>query len=302
MFEFIKIITLRATYECQEEGCLPPYLGSTIRGILGHCIRDSYCDYPRRRCHQCKKRTACHYVQCFSNTGGEAGAVNPYALYIHGGGKENWKIGDICVFDLTLFGNGAEQAEIYLKALKAAEQKGWGAARLSFKLIQVTEAESEKMIYAGGKSWVCNLSPRPLQIAERKASYANLFFDTPLRIVSSEKLFEKLPFDMLMQFLIRRISLLTTAHTEFRLDWDEEGLLEEARKVRTISEYWREIPFERYSMNKREGKLELHSKTGWVLYEGDLSTFVPILEVGRYLRLGKGATIGFGHYEISYDR
>lgn len=35
MFEFIKILTLRATYECQEEGRLPSYLGSTIRGILG---------------------------------------------------------------------------------------------------------------------------------------------------------------------------------------------------------------------------------------------------------------------------
>lgn len=302
MFEFIKIITLRATYECQEEGGLPAYLGSTIRGILGHCLRDSFCEYPRRRCYRCERKDACTYVRCFSNTGGEAGAVNPFTLYVHGGGKENWKKGDVCIFDLTLFGNGAEQAGVYLDALIAAEQKGWGAARLSFRLIQVIEAETGNMIYVDGKRWICNLSPRPLQIVERNASYANLFFDTPLRIVSGDKLFEKLPFDLLIQFLIRRISLLTTAHTEFQLEWDEAGLLEEAGKIRTISEYWREIPFERYSMNRKNGKLELPSKTGWVLYEGDLSTFVPILEVGRYLRLGKGATIGFGHYEISYDR
>ena len=30
--------------------------------------------------------------------------------------------------------------------------------------------------------------------------------------------------------------------------------------------------------------------------------FVPILEAGKFLRVGKGATIGFGHYEISYDK
>lgn len=302
MFDFFKIITLRATYECQEEGRLPSYLGSTIRGILGHCMRDFCCEYPSEKCFRCEKRNSCLYVQCFSNTGGEAGAVNPYTLYVHGEGRENWKKGDVCVFDLMLFGKAAEQAGIYLDALQAAEQKGWGAARLSFRLIQVIEPDSEKMIYAGGRSWIRNLLPRPLQIKERNASYANLFFDTPLRIVSGDKLFENLTFDILMQFLIRRISLLTMAYTDFQMELDEEGLLEEAKKVRTVSEYWREIPFSRYSMSQKGSRLDLPSKTGWVLYEGDLSPFVPILEVGKYLRLGKGATIGFGHYEITYDR
>lgn len=302
MFEFIKVITLRATYECQQEGRLPSYLGSTIRGILGHCIRDFCCEYQSERCYQCEKKEACLYVQCFSNTGGEAGAVNPYTLYVHGEGRGTWKKGDVCVFDLMLFGRGADQAGIYLDALQAAEQKGWGAARFSFRLIQVIDPDSEKLIYSGGKIWMRNLSPRPLQITERNASYANLFFDTPLRIISGDRLFEKLTFDVLMQFLIRRISLLTMAYTDFQLEWDEEGLLEEARKVRTVSEYWREIPFSRYSMNQKNCRLDLPSKTGWVMYEGDLSKFVPILEAGRYLRLGKGATIGFGHYEITYDR
>lgn len=302
MFEFIKIITLRATYECQDEGYLPPYLGSTIRGILGHCMRDFCCEHPDKRCFLCEKKDECVYVQYFSNTGKEAGAVNPYTLYVHGGGREKWVKGDTCTFDLTLFGAGAEQAVLYMDALQAAEQKGWGAARLTFRLMRVVNPESDKVIYAGGKSWIRNLSPQPLQIMERNATSASLFFDTPLRIVSGKSLFQKLPFEMLIQFLIRRISLLTMAHTNYRLDWNGEELLEQAKKVRTLNEYWREIPFTRYSMNQKDGKLQLPSKTGWVLYEGDLSDFVPILEVGKYLRAGKGATIGFGHYEVSYDR
>ena len=89
---------------------------------------------------------------------------------------------------------------------------------------------------------------------------------------------------------------------DFELEWNKEELLEQARGIQTLDEYWREIPFSRYSMNQKDGKLELTSKTGWVLYEGDLSQFVPILEVGKYLRVGKGATIGFGHYEVFYDK
>lgn len=149
MFEFIKILTLRATYECQEEGRLPSYLGSTIRGILGHCIRDFCCDFPDKRCFQCEKKDNCLYVQCFSNTGGEAGAVNPYVLYVHGEGRERWKKGDLCVFDLTLLGSGTERAGIYLDALQAAEKRGWGAARLSFRLMQIIDSDSGNVIYAG---------------------------------------------------------------------------------------------------------------------------------------------------------
>ena len=107
---------------------------------------------------------------------------------------------------------------------------------------------------------------------------------------------------MLIQFLIRRISLLTLAYTDYQLEWDKEELLEQARKVKTVDEYWREIPFTRYSMNQEKGKLELPSREGWILYEGDLTDFVPILEAGKYLRIGKGATIGFGHYEVFYDK
>lgn len=302
MFEFIKILTLRATYECQEEGRLPSYLGSTIRGVLGHCIREFCCAYPFQRCFRCERKSTCLYVKCFSNTGGEAGAVNPYVLYVHGEGRENWKKGDICVFDITMLGTGTERAGVYLDALEAAEQKGWGANRLSFRLIQVTDPDSGKLVYAGGKSWHRNLLPQPLQITERRASYANLFFDTPLRTVSGEKLFEELSFRTLIQFLIRRISLLTKAYTEYRLEWNEEELLNKAGEIKTLSEYWREIPFSRYSMNREDGKLNLPSRTGWVLYEGDISGFVPILEVGKCLRIGKGTTIGFGHYEVFYDK
>ena len=302
MFEFFKLIILRAVYECQEEGELPPYLGSTIRGILGHCIREFCCEFPKLKCFCCDRRKDCLYASCFSNTGGEAGAVNPYTLYVHGEGRRSWRKGDVCVFDLTLFGRGAEQAGIYLDALLAAEQKGWGAARLSFRLVQVTEADSARLIYAGGRIWSRNLIPQPLKIQERTVSSANFFFDTPLRIASGGKLFESLPFEKLIRFLIRRISLLATAYTDVQVTWDEEAMLELAGRVKIVEEAWREIPFVRYSMNQKDRKLALPGKTGWVLYEGELSSFVPVLEVGKYLRVGKGATIGFGHYEVNYDR
>lgn len=301
MFSYMKIIAMRAEYECLEDGLLPAYLGSTIRGILGHCIHAFYCKCENTKCFLCEEKEICLYAQCFSNTGGVAGAVNPYVLYHHGPGKEKWEKGDHCVFDLTLFGKGAEHAGIYLDALIAAEQKGWGARQLPFRLLQITDPDSQRLIYGAGKVWLRNLNPRKLSIDARNATYACLTFDTPLRIVSSGELFQSLPFDRLIRFLIRRILLITTKYTDTRPEWDIEEILTHAAAVNTVAESWREIPFTRYSMNQKDKKLALDSRMGWILYEGDLSRFVPILEAGKYIRVGKGATIGFGHYDISYD-
>lgn len=301
MFEFMEILTLRASYKCLSDGLLPPYLGSTIRGILGHCIREFYCSDMSQKCFLCGKRDVCPYVQCFSNTGGKAGAVNPYTIYVHGQAKEKWEKGAPCVFDLTLFGKGTEYAGIFLDALLEAEHKGWGARRLSFQLEQVVVPETGKLIYAGGRSWNRNLISRQLSVGERKARHVCLVFDTPLRVVSGGRLFSELSFKMLIQFLARRFSLLATAYTDVCLEWDFEEMLMRAAEVKTIHEDWKEVPFTRYSVNQKDGKLELPGKTGWVLYEGDLTGFTPLLEAGKYLRIGKGATIGFGHYDVFYD-
>lgn len=301
MFKFMKTFTVRANYECRKDGILPGYLGSTIRGILGHCIRETYCQEKDKKCFLCERREDCMYVRCFNNTGGEAGAVNPYNIYVHGQGKEKWEKGDTCVFDLTLLGTATEYAEVYLEALIDAEKKGWGAARLPFRLIHVTDPKSGKMLYARGKSWMHNLNPTILSVEERNASSACINFDTPLRIVSSGKLLRNLPFDVLIQFLSRRMSLITQKYTDVCLEWDTEMMLQQAAQIRIADESWREVPFSRYSINQKTGKLELDAISGWVLYEGDLSCFVPLLEAGKYLHIGKGATIGFGHYEVFYD-
>ena len=302
MFEHIKLVTLRAVFSAEAAGTLPPYLGSTIRGILGHCFREFACVNSDVKCFCCEKRENCLYVRYFSNTGKEAGAVNPYTLHVLTRGKTEWKPGDECAFDLTLIGDVSAQAGIYLDALQAMERKGWGAARIPFKLERVTDPVSEKLIYGGGQLWLRNLVPFSLAPMEKMANFAAVEFDTPLRIVSGKQLCRSIPFPTLIQFLSRRISLLSQAFTDHRIEWDEEPMLEAAGQVRIISENWRSIDFTRYSMTKAENKLDLPAIEGWVLYEGNLENFIPLLEVGRDLHVGKGATIGFGHYMTSYDK
>lgn len=302
MFQFMDIVTLRAVFEARGSGILPKYLGSTIRGILGHCIREFVCDKLQTKCFRCPQQKNCLYVSCFCSTGGAAGAVNPYVIYVHTQGKTEWKTGEVCVFDLTLFGKVAQQAGIYLDALQEAQNKEWGSSKIPFQLLQISDPITKRLIYTQGKLWLRNITPSPFSVQERQADMAMLTFDTPLRVVSGKELVEGLPFVTLVQFLTRRFSLMAKAFTDHTLEWNEKEMLQAAAKVQVVHQNWRKIPFGRYSINQKNNYLELPAQSGWILYEGELSSFTGLLEAGRLLHIGKDSTIGFGHYDIVYNK
>lgn len=301
MFEYIKIITLRACYVAKTSGHLPEYLGSTVRGVMGHCFRE-FVGCSRNKCFACSKQEECLSVRYFSSTGGEAGAVNPYVIHVYTNGKTEWAPGDACIFDLTLFGRAAENGGIYLDALIAMQQQGWGAERLSFQLIQVSDPDTGLLIYGSGKCWMSNLRPRFMETKGHQANEALLMFDTPVSIESGKELFQSLPFETLIQFLSRRISLITQAFTDQLLEWDVDSMMQKAAGIKIISQEWTDNSFERYSIRQKENRIELPCRIGWVMYEGELGPFTPILEAGKHFHVGKKSTIGFGHYQISFDR
>lgn len=301
MFEFMTVVTLRVVFAAQGSGHLPEYLGSTIRGIMGHCFREFVCNTPDARCIQCEERCSCSYVRSFSNTGGEGGAINPFVLYPHTRDKTDWKPGDECMFDLTLFGHGADQPQIYMDALIGMAKRGWGSDRIPFTLKRITDSDTCRLLYVDGNTWLRNLTPHVMKIREGNARAALVSFRTPVRIVSGGELFSELPFHVLMRFLAGRFSLLTQVCTDYVVEWEQEEMLKRAKQITTACQEWRKVDFTRYSMNQKNHKLELPAQIGWALYEGNLAPFVPYLEAGRYLQVGKSTTIGFGHYDVYYD-
>ncbi|MTK06196.1 MAG: CRISPR system precrRNA processing endoribonuclease RAMP protein Cas6 [Hungatella sp.] len=303
MWEHFKITTLKITFMCCEEGVLPPYLGSTIRGIMGHCIREFTCNACKdEKCYLCKNRENCLYVKFFSNTGKEAGAVNPYTIHVLNNGKTQWVKGDECTFELTLFGFAAENAGIYLDAIVEMEKKGWGASRLPFKLTRVSDAYTGRLIYTQGRMWLRNMECHLMEVGKQEASAVMVSFDTPLRIMTQKSLCRLPTFANLMQFTSRRLSLLSQIYTGQKVQWNDKEIIKQAEKVNITGHMLRYVDFKRFSINQESNKLELPAMEGWVMYEGELSYLSPILEAGKIIHIGKGTTIGFGHYETFYNK
>lgn len=298
-FEQFHFLHFRALFTARESGQLPPYLGSTLRGVLGHAMRDLVCRYPRLPCHQCEISKECPYANSFNSPGNVGGAVNPWVLYVPMRDKGTWQVGDSLAFDLTVIGNAAELGSFYLDGIRNMERFGWGASRLRFGLTQIIDPLRQALIWSGGQVLTDRLELHRLPANERVADSVLIRFHTPLRLLVSRKLCLRPTFRDLVQSIARRISLLSQAYTGQPIRWNEEAILNQAEHVCTSEEEWRFVDLERYSMTY-ERKLSLDGIEGWARYEGDITPFIPLLEAGRWLHAGKNATHGFGRYETFY--
>lgn len=298
MFSHLNSITLRVTYEAQGKGSLPPYLGSTIRGLIGHSLRGMVCPTPKVKCFTCELAPDCAYANYFVSPRNAAGSVNPFVLLPVTSHKTLWEKGDVCEFEITLFGKSSKEISLMAQMFRQVGHLGWGSARIPFKLLKITN--EDKLVWYNDELYLKNAMPQPLMVTERETSMVFMHFSTPLRLEKSKALIEKPSFENIIQAIARRIGLLSHAYEDFQMEWNYEAMLAEARKVKIVDCKWEKNTFRRYSMNQRNRELVKDTMTGWVCYEGDLTPFTPLLEAGKLIHIGRNSTHGFGYYTIGY--
>lgn len=295
----LKVLKLRAVFKAEDNGELPAYLGSTIRGLLGHAMRDSVCVAPNVRCHLCEYSDTCEYTAHFNSAGNVAGSVNPYVLYVPIRNKVYWQRGDLLTFDITIFGRSTLAADFYVSSILLMAEYGWGANRLKFSPVQIMNVYDKSIIWSDGQIWAHNLRPNLVHIKERMTNGVLLRFNSPTRVVMKQKLQRSLSFEQIIQSILTRMSLLLHAYEGVILDLNEEEILKKAQQVQTVEENWRFVDFKRYSRTYNR-KLELPSIEGYVRFKGDITPFTPLLEIGEIVQIGKNTTHGFGNYNLYY--
>jgi len=295
-FKFIKLET---RFQAEESATLPPFLGSTIRGILNVSMRNLVCIAPKVQCHLCKFAPSCSYPNFFNSAGNIAGSVNPYILYAPIRDKVSWKKGDMASFDLTTFGLATEKIDYYIQGIANMEKYGWGVNRKKFSPLQIINKKDKTLIWSKGKLLNKTIKPTILPTQTRETNSVLIHFNSPTRIVVRRKLQTSLTFSNIIQSIMTRVRLLSHAYTGKVLNWDETDLLEKAEKIKVVEESWKYINFERYT-RFRDGKLGLPAIEGYARFEGDLTPFVPLLEMGKVVQIGKNTSHGFGHYDLYY--
>lgn len=300
----------RLHFIAQETARLPAYAGSAWRGAFGHALKRLVCVTRESACPPCLLYHSCVYPYLFETPPDPAiGKLRkypaaPHPLVLRPGSGGVHAAGDSITVDLLLFGNGNRHLPYVLHAFTQAGQRGIGQGNGRLELDQVMQQTPDghwQPIYRPGDA----LQPLPPTVIEPPPcpTRLTLLLETPLRLRQAETLLgaKDFQFGALFTNLLRRISLLTTFHTDTPLETDFAALSRAGWTLRHRAARLRWYEWARYS-SRQDALIQMGGLIGEIeLEDAGLEPFWPYLWLGQWTHAGKGAVMGLGRYRLQMD-
>lgn len=277
---------------------------SAWRGAFGHALRRVACVTREKRCPDCLLYRSCGYAYVFE-TPPPANAAkmrrynhvpHPFALRVEEDASH-------CALYLNLFGRGNTHLALIVYALAQAAAGGRGISGRQYRLQRV-----EQEIDPGAGEWRTIYEPDgKLQPLEARSpdipdapAFVRIDLRTPLRVKRNGHHVgpENFQFADLFSNLLRRISMLTSFHTDTPLETDFRELTQRAKEVHAEAALtW--CDQKRYSA-RQEAEMQMGGVIGTLTVQGaDLASFWPYLWLGQWTHAGSGATMGLGWYRLA---
>jgi hypothetical protein len=312
----------------QERVVLPPYKGSIFRGCMGKFLRQATCVMSKKICKECQGISSCVYYQVFETPipkeseyfQGQSFAPHPFVLEppepssTHWNpytGSEYYRPGDQLTFNLILVGRAIGHLPFFIHAFDKLGKAGIGqkiAGRRGKCLLEKVESinplrnEVSQVIYTHTSQEL--LRKHTVLKASDLLSYSfstygqiELEFLTPTQIKSDGKIQLTLDFEVLIRCLLRRLLALSYFHCGAALELDYLELCERAKQVKVLSNNLTWQSGLRYS-HRLKRALSLGGFAGTISFEGKMTEFLPFIQLGEYLHIGKGTAFGLGKYRI----
>lgn len=297
MLSHITYLPIDFTLRSKEESNLPPSISSTIRGILGTTLRQNHCDNIERSCEECLKSEACLYTKIFYNfSKDEVGRYTiyppPYIIHNKIPIQAPIKKGETITFTITLIGNACLHLKDVILNVKKGLTLGLGANRNKFTLesVQINNI----YIYKDETLNTSIISPIHFSFFPTNPEKCQFNFDTPLKIKISKQVQDTLDFPILFENIYRRISTISKVYCNKELNQSFN-----TSEIKLIEDKMHWEKRERYSNRKNE-KMSLGGLVGSITFQGELSEFIPFIELGKILHIGKNCSMGLGHYDVFY--
>jgi hypothetical protein len=311
----VRIPCGRASFvlRAEQDSLLPPFLGSTIRGGLGHALRKIACLPLCRSVDTCILKERCAYAICFETpvpSGSNRLRRNsrlphPFLVDPPPVSDGRWAKGSLLTFRLVLVGRAVDHFPYLVAAVDRMGADGLGTRQARFRM----ESVEESLLGTGERLWPGpsdEILPLPVSPVPREGPDSSgapprrvaLRFVTPTRLTEDGKVVGAFTFRTLVRSLLSRASSLLYFHCGRELEADFRGLLERAEAVKTIESTLSVKKLTRWS-NRQNTAIRLDGVTGRVGFEGDaVAEAWPLLRAGAVLHVGKGTVFGLGKYVI----
>jgi CRISPR-associated endoribonuclease Cas6 len=287
----LRLTTYQITLQAQAEGKLPGFLGSTLRGALGHALWRLNCRNIRRNVKpfSCGQDCNCIIGDLWLPKGdfpdGYGGryqnAPKPFVLEAPYQPEPQFiKRGETIQFSLTFL--GAIERAFFRRILPSIEEaaKNLGSQHIPFRVIAIEE----------------RLSKDDFHIPDDNTQLI-MSIVSPLSIYEKNKVPEALRFGLIVKQLIERLRNL--AYLYCGTQWVDDTVLS---AYEDRAEYEVKIHQQIVQSVKiyREGdKDPVIGYIGKVSYKGNWQSWYPLLKQAESLNLGKLTDMGYGQVKFS---
>jgi len=292
----IRIYEQRYTCRWETEPHIAEFPGSALRGALGQCLKKNSCLFPGDECHHCIVKKHCIYNWIFETEkykGNHRVNARPHPYIprfsnkmVHAGIGETWE------FSMLLIDRALDWLPEITSVIELMGHKGIGKGvnrgHGRFKLL---ETQTIRL----GENGTLFLENTP------QASYdqITITLQTPLRLKARNTLQKSIDFQGLVRLMLRRIAALEAVYGDGEPDLDYSGLVNRAKRVKTLHSTicWKDM--KRYSSRQRK-LVPMGGLVGDAVFEGKLNEFVPLLRYAEQVHLGKQTVYGLGRLNCEY--
>ncbi|MBM4285354.1 MAG: CRISPR system precrRNA processing endoribonuclease RAMP protein Cas6 [Deltaproteobacteria bacterium] len=294
----------------EDEAHLPPFKGSTFRGVFGWALKSVVCALKRQECPSCLLRQQCIYTKVFElppdlQPQGKPHPPHPFVIEPPLDPRTYLPPGESFDFTLLLFGAANQYLPYFVYAFQEMGKIGIGRRaqghRARFRLLAVASPNTGIIYHHedGSLSPGALLDLKPMDVAGPgpPVDEITLTLLTPLRLKYQNRLQAELPFHVLVRGVLRRITVLASHYGDGEPSLDYRGLVHRAQEVQTVqsSLYW--LDWERYSQRQAQAML-LGGLMGSITYRGELGEYLPLLRFAEKVHVGKNSTFGLGLFKV----
>ncbi len=295
------------TIAAQNDGVIPNFWGSALRGAFGHSLKKLVCINRKGDCGSCYLKNVCSYIKIFDPIPDNfsdkdlvlkrvfTSLPTPYVFSIIDNGgflKENQQL----KFKVKIFGNSTSLTPFIIRSVLNLFENGIGKEKLKFTIISVKNEIGGN--YIDSKGLIVNdhfINP----FENTSNDVFSLCLKSPLRLLVDGKLVgvEKFSVNSFIFAAVKRYAMIRKIY--YNIETEKIGNLKQiCNDVKLISSnlHWQEQY--RYSSRQNE-KLKIGGLVGDLQISCEkVPILKPFIAAIPFLGLGKGVSMGLGSIEL----
>lgn len=298
---------LRFEFVAKDTLFFPPGKAANIlRGALGVIFRKIACVPHCPGAKTCEMQDACPYARVFEPNSALIGAgpsgladwPRPFVFRASHLDGRTVNPGESFWFDLNVFSPDHTVLAYFVLTFSSLAREGLGPGRGKADLMKVLSGD--QLLYDSATTTISTgIEPLTLDLTPPSDSPRRIRvnFLTPTELKHEHKIAGTPEFPILFGRIRDRIATLSRLYAGTILDIDYAGTNARAAEVKMIAYTGRQTQTERRS--SKTGRFHsIGGFTGEAEYEGDLSEFLPFLEAGRWIGVGRQSVWGKGEIAV----